>query len=201
MVSDSYSRSCYSNGDQSRTMKFVFVEDNFSDVVLFVESLCRHGFTFDHAVVTNESELIEALPGADILFVDCTLPQFSCEEALAIWVEHGKQQPFIILSGSIPKTKAILLQVLGATDFVLKDNWSELGVVTTRALEDYKTRSQLVVQQLDTTVLHKIRNSLLIIGGQIDCMLVDGKFDKEGCEAISTGVSQIKQVLDDLEKA
>jgi DNA-binding NtrC family response regulator len=147
----------------------------------------------------SEEEFLRELPVANILFVDCSLPQFSCEAALALWTEHGKPQPFIVLSGSIPKAKAILLQTLGATDFVLKDNWTELGVVTARALKDFETKHQVAIQQVDREVLHKVRNSLLVISGQADCMLMDGEFDREGCEAISASVGRINQVLNKLE--
>lgn len=180
-------------------MKFVFVEDSVDDVILFVRSLCRHGFVFDHAVVTNEEEFLRELPLADILFVDCSLTQFSCETALALWTDHGKPQPFIVLSGSIPKAKAVLLQTFGATDFILKDNWSELGVVTARALDDFEVKRQVAIQRIDREVLHKVRNSLLVIGGQTDCMLMSGKFDRKGCKAIRTSVERINQVLIELE--
>lgn len=182
-------------------MKFLFCEDDSDAVVLFVRSLAQEGFFFTHVWVQTKEQFIEEMPSSDILFVDCSLPNFTCDEALSLWTQHGKMQPFIILSGTINSQKGVLLKTLGATDFVLKDNLVELGIVTTRALEAYKLKGELKQHAVDGKLLHSLRNSLTIVAANVDYMLHVGEFNETSCKAIQIGVQRMRHTLEGLDDA
>ena len=122
-------------------MKFLFLEDNPDDVELAVRELVYVGFEFSYTSVRNKQDFIKELPFADVLFIDCSLPDFSCEEALIFWHDSGEKQPFIILSGTITTVKGTILQNIGASAFVLKENLFKLGRVTKLCLDQIKRRT------------------------------------------------------------
>ena len=57
--------------------------------------------------------------------------------------ETGSFAPFVFLSGTIGEERAINAMRYGATDYVLKQNLHKLGVVVTRALEEYNRKKEI----------------------------------------------------------
>lgn len=119
-------------------MKFLFLEDEEDAVELTIHLLRRNGFKFDYIIASNEYEFIKEMPSADLLIIDCSLPDFSCEDALLAWHNAGEQQPFIIVSGTISSIKGTILQDIGATAFVLKSTPKLLCDVIRKALDEFK---------------------------------------------------------------
>ena len=118
-------------------MNFLFLEDNFDDVELAVHELIYAGFEFDYKTVDTEEAFIKEMPLADVIYVDCVMPKFTCEDALLVWHETGEQQPFIIVSGAITNIKGAILKDIGATAVVLKDELHRIGIVTRLALSKF----------------------------------------------------------------
>ena len=118
-------------------MNFLFLEDNFDDVELAVRELIYAGFEFDYKTVDTEEAFIKEMPLADVIYVDCVMPKFTCEDALLVWHETGEQQPFIIVSGAITNIKGAILKDIGATAVVLKDELHRIGIVTRLALSKF----------------------------------------------------------------
>ena len=118
-------------------MNFLFLEDSFDDVELAVHELIYAGFEFDYKTVDTEEAFIKEMPLADVIYVDCALPEFTCEDALLVWYEAGEQQPLIILSGAITNIKGAILKDIGATAVVLKDELHRIGIVTRLALSKF----------------------------------------------------------------
>jgi len=182
-------------------MRFLFCEDDQDAVTLLVQKLTREGFFFTHVWVQAKEQFIEEIPLSDILFMDCSLPSFTCDEALSLWTQSGKMQPFIIVSGTITNEKGVLLKTLGATDFVSKGNLVELGIVTTRALEAFKLKDELKTHAVDGKLLHSLRNSLTVVAANVDYMVHVGEFDETCCKAIQVGVQRIRYTLEGLDNA
>lgn len=180
-------------------MKFLFCEDDRDAIDLSVKFLTKDGFVFDFVSVDTESRFIQEMSSSNVLFVDCSIPSFSCEEAVIHWIKFGKCQPFIVISGTISKHKVILLTALGVTDCVLKENLAELGAVTRRALREFELKDKLAVLSVDRTVIHGIRNSLTIIRSNLDYLMHIKEFDLECCKAIMQGAKQITNTIQDLE--
>ena len=118
-------------------MNFLFLEENFDDVELAVHELIYAGFEFDYKTVDTEEAFIKEMPLADVIYVDCVMPKFTCEDALLVWHETGEQQPFIIVSGAITNIKGAILKDIGATAVVLKNELHRIGIVTRLALSKF----------------------------------------------------------------
>ncbi len=179
-------------------LNFVFVEDVEDDYEVAVGLLTQYGLQFNHIRIDTRKELILAFADADVLFVDCAIPELSCTQSLALWTSHGRRQPFIVLSGTIKASTAALYMTLGATNVVLKDEYAKLGVITERALEDFDVRKQVQVQAIDGSVIHNIRNSLTVIESHASLMAYHRKFDGDSCTDIIRGVSSILAIIDTL---
>jgi serine phosphatase RsbU (regulator of sigma subunit) len=76
----------------------------------------------------------------DLAISDCHMPDFTVEEALAIWQREGHDQPFIVVSGAIGEEEAVSLLKGGAHDFVKKDNFARLVPAIERELRDSTDR-------------------------------------------------------------
>ncbi len=122
-------------------MKILFLEDDKEAVVLMVRLLEHSGFKFNYVHAYNKKDFIKEMSSADVLIVDCSLPNFSCEDALLLWHNTGEQQPFIIVSGTISSTKGTILQDIGATAFILKSTPKLLCSTVRKALGKFKIQN------------------------------------------------------------
>ena len=115
-------------------MNFLFLEDSKDDVELIVHELIFSGFDFDYSIVDNKIDFKRKMLKSDVLFIDCSVPSFTCEDALLVWHNAGEKQPFIIISGTITSSKGIILENIGATAVVLKNELYRIGLVLRKIL-------------------------------------------------------------------
>ena len=92
--------------------------------------------------VESAEALRSALAGRgwDIVISEYTMPNFSGLEALAVLKRSRLNVPFIIVSDSIGKDKALEAIETGVDDYVIKSQLDRLGVSIERALRDMEVQ-------------------------------------------------------------
>ncbi|KAF0124990.1 MAG: histidine kinase [Elusimicrobia bacterium] len=114
----------------------LLVEDSESDVNLIDQTLRLAGIEFSITTADNPADYRRHLLGdaPDLILSDGRLPNFSCEEALAIRRKLAPCVPFIIVTGSLDDEKAAELIKLGADDYLLKDRLARLPAAVEAAI-------------------------------------------------------------------
>ncbi|MEM7035259.1 MAG: PAS domain S-box protein, partial [Chloroflexota bacterium] len=79
----------------------------------------------------------------DLILADYNLPDFDGIRALKLFQKYDIDIPFILVSGIVGEETAIESLKAGATDYVLKDRLSRLGLVVKRALQEQEERRRL----------------------------------------------------------
>ncbi|MBN1252895.1 MAG: PAS domain S-box protein [Bacteroidales bacterium] len=105
-------------------MKFLMLEDNFSDAKLIEIELKKSKINFKLKYVENRDEFIDGINKfkPDFILSDYTLPQFTGIEALGIALDLCPEIPFVIVTGTLNEEIAVECIKLGAWDYVLKGN-------------------------------------------------------------------------------
>jgi len=126
-----------------RPLRTLIVEDNSQDAELLVQILRCAGFDPDWSLVDTEADYVAGLRAdLDVILSDYALPGFSGRRALQLMRERGLELPFIIVSGTIGEDAAVATIKEGATDYVLKDRLTRLGVSVEHALEQGRLRRE-----------------------------------------------------------
>ncbi len=110
------------------SLRVLIVEDSVEDTFLIVRELQRGGFNVAFERVETAAAMRGSLrPGAwDLIVSDYSMPSFSGEAALALYVQSGLDTPFIVVSGAIGEDLAVRMLKSGAHDYVMKDNLGRL---------------------------------------------------------------------------
>jgi signal transduction histidine kinase len=126
-------------------LRVLLVEDSEDDAALVVRNLRRAGLDPEPRRVDTEPALRSALDEIDwdLVLCDYTMPQLDAPTAFRIVQEHGRDVPFIIVSGTIGEEAAVEAMHLGVHDFVLKGNTARLVPAIERELAEVKVRDQL----------------------------------------------------------
>lgn len=128
-----------------QSLNVLIVEDQESDAELMVAELRRSGFDPDWRRVDTEAEYVRLLnetdgPPADIVLSDYSLPGFTGLHALQLLRERDPDMPFILISGTVGEDVAVEVMKQGATDYLLKDRLTRLGLSVGQALEQRALR-------------------------------------------------------------
>lgn len=124
-------------------LRVLLVEDNPLDAELLMLELRRAGFEADWQRVDNEQDYLARLDDDyDLILSDYQLPQFDGLRALELLQAHGRDVPFIIVSGAIGEDTAANAMKQGAADYLLKDRLARLGPSITQALEQAEMRRE-----------------------------------------------------------
>ena len=123
-------------------LRILMVEDSASDAQLTERELRRGGFDVQSRQVSTAAELTEALTSTfwDIILCDHNMPTLDSVAALRLTKKHQPDVPFIIVSGSLPEAAAAKAMLLGAQDFLSKDNLARLVPAIRRELQDAAER-------------------------------------------------------------
>ncbi len=130
----------------------LILEDQPDDAELMVIELQRVGFTPTWRRVETQAEYQTQLSQHyDIILSDYSMPQFNALDALEILQQRELDIPFIVVTGSISEEVAVECMKQGASDYLLKDRLSRLGLAVAQALErkglrDEKRRAEETAQ-------------------------------------------------------
>jgi DNA-binding NarL/FixJ family response regulator len=127
----------------SNKLRILILEDMPADAELMEDELNQAGFKFDAKRVAGRSGFIKELEefSPDLILADYSLPGFGGRAALKIVMDKRLDIPLIFVSGAIGEELAIELLKQGATDYVLKDKLSRLGLSVKRALNELGERN------------------------------------------------------------
>ena len=129
----------------AQPLRILIVEDSESDAKLAEHELRRGGFDVQAQVVSTAAELSAALGSTlwDVILCDHSLPTLDSAAALRIAKARQPDVPFIIVSGSLPEAAAAQAMLLGAQDYLSKDNLARLVPAVKRELADAAERRTL----------------------------------------------------------
>ncbi len=170
-------------------IRILHLEDNPNDAALIHHTLRSNGIKAEITCVDGRDEFVTALEsgGIDLVLADFSLPGFDGLSAVKIVRGKVPDLPIILVSGTLGEEVAIDSLKSGATDYVLKERLSRLGLAVRRAMqevEEVTERRRLEAQfiaaqkmevlgQLAGGVAHDFNNVLAAIMGYSDLLLAE----------------------------
>jgi len=148
-------------------LQVIHVEDSAADSELVHSMLLDSGIECRMHRVETMDELEKALREAnwDLILSDCTLPQFSGQEALQMAHTTKPDVPFIFVSGTMGEETAIDSLQNGATDYVLKHHLSRLVPAVRRALTEAESRVIRATLEAQLRQSQKLKTIGTLVGG------------------------------------
>jgi signal transduction histidine kinase len=144
-----------------QSLKILHLEDDALDAELLLRALIEAGIACDIDRVATEGAFCSALDrgGFDLIVSDFSLPGFDGKAALDIARKSAPDIPFIFVSGTIGEDAAVDSLRAGATDYVLKHQFSKLIPAIRRAqreTEQRRERKRVEAQLFRTQRMHSI---------------------------------------------
>jgi signal transduction histidine kinase len=183
-------------------VRILHLEDSPNDGELVRELLRAEGLDCTITQCADRTAFVAGLEreSFDLIFADCTLPQFSGLNALEIARQLAPDVPFIFVSGTLREEVAIESLRSGATDYVLKDRLSRLVPAVRRALADREDRARAQqmelrlrqAQRLEAVgtlaggIAHDFNNILTIIKGYTALLPLEAADPARVCEIAHT---------------
>jgi len=122
-------------------LRLLHLEDSEFDHELTLAHLQRGGLEVKALRVDSEAEYVHALQQQwDVIVSDYNLPGFSGLLALDLLKAHGRDVPFVLVSGEIGEDTAVEAMRNGASDYLLKNNLARLVPALMHAIEASETR-------------------------------------------------------------
>src|SRR5882762_1369766 len=124
-----------------RPLRLLHIEDSELDHELTLAHLRRGGIHAEALRVDTEADYLRVLDEDwDVIVSDYNLPGFSGLVALDLLKAHGRDVPFILVSGEIGEDTAVEAMRNGASDYLLKNNLARLVPALLHAVEATETR-------------------------------------------------------------
>ena len=122
-------------------LRTLVIEDEADDYNLLMFALRRAGFAAVGDRVETPEQFLHRLDSSiDIVFSDYRMPAWSGMDALHLLRRYQPAIPFVIISGTIGEDLAVAAMRAGATDYLLKNRLSRLGLAVTQAVEGRRLR-------------------------------------------------------------
>ncbi len=123
-------------------VNILHLEDSTADHQLVCRTLDKTGFSYSITRVETLGAFSElaASTAFDVILADYRLPGFTAVDAWLALQAGGDRPPFILLSGAIGEAAAVAAIQTGISDYLHKDNLSQLERVILRSLDVHRTR-------------------------------------------------------------
>lgn len=138
------------------------VDDSEDDVLLIIRNLIKGGYDPEYERVDTADAMKKALDEKkwDIVLCDYEMPSFDGPSAITLLKQTNLNIPIIIISGAIGEETAIQCMLLGAQDYLMKNNLSRLCSAVARELEEAKVRNREKLAKLQKdAALESLRKS------------------------------------------
>jgi CheY-like chemotaxis protein len=125
-----------------KKIRILILEDEDHDAELISRALRQSELAFTATRVATEAEFVHEIQHhvPDIILSDHGFPSFDGFAALSLARESCPGVPFLFVTGSLGEEVAIASLKNGATDYVLKNRLTYLGVAIQRALREVEER-------------------------------------------------------------
>lgn len=128
-----------------KDLKILILEDSTPDADSIEQELIDGGLEFSSRLVGTRKDFImefkEFKP--DLILSDFNFPDFDGFSALEMRNDNSPETPFIFVSRTAGEDLAVGALLKGATDYVLKNNFSKLVSAVLRALDETEDRLEL----------------------------------------------------------
>lgn len=126
--------------------RFLLVDDSSTDLDLMEREILEWGLNFECVKARGRVEFLEALggPRPDLVITDYVLPDLGGLDVLRLVRERHPFVPVIVVTGAVDERTVSECIGAGAADYVLKDHLLRLPIAALRALEDARTRFELL---------------------------------------------------------
>lgn len=142
-----------------QSLRVLMVDDSEDDVFLVSRHIKKHVRTFTYERVDDSGSMIKALQKKpwDIVLCDYNMPKFDVLSAISLLKDLKMDIPIIIVSGTSDEDAMRECMRLGARDYIMKNNLSNLCPIMERELERAEIRS--TYKLLENELHHSIDNS------------------------------------------
>lgn len=133
----------------SKAIKIGFAEDFHGETELILRELKDAEMSFEHQIVSSESELLEMLSSfqPDVVVSPYSLRETNAIKLLTLARNAGADTPFILLAFDLSEDIAIDLLAEGIEDYVLRSTIKRLPVAIRKALQRHKTQLELKISE------------------------------------------------------
>lgn len=130
-----------------KKLHVLIIEDSQADAELNISMLQSAGYDITWQRVETAEEMIKAvdLTHWDLVLSDYSMPEFNVEEALKIHLNHGRDIPFIVVSGTIGEEKVVQLIKAGVHNYMHKNSMARFIPVVERELSEANIRRELIL--------------------------------------------------------
>jgi PAS domain S-box-containing protein len=130
-------------------------EDSTFDAKLLLKYINQADFKVEHEIVASRNSMKEQLEKKkwDIILSDFSMPEFNALDVIQLLNEMNIDIPVIVISGILSEETAIELMKAGASDFIVKGNYSRLIPAIKRELKESDNR------KLHRKALVELKNS------------------------------------------
>ena len=127
-----------------RSLRVLLLEHVPEDAELVLRELGRAGLKLQADVVSTREDFLARVQERlyDVVLADNRLPDWSGMDALDLLRRHGKDIPFLLVTGTLGEEAAVDCIKRGVTDYILKGNLARLPVAVQRALAEKALREE-----------------------------------------------------------
>ncbi len=125
-------------------IRVLIIEDFDADALFLLREIKKGGYEVISVQIENESQLISELNTKewDIVFTDYMLPQYDGISALKVINKLKPDLPCIMISGKAGEENAVEAMKAGATDYLMKNNYSRLLPAIKRELNESRIKKE-----------------------------------------------------------
>jgi PAS domain S-box-containing protein len=122
--------------------KILILEDSTSEVNSIKRTLSEEGMKFSSKLVKSKNDFLREMRDfhPDLILADYNLSDFDGLSALEIRNDNSPETPFIFIISTSKEDLAVETLKMGATDYVLRNNFSKLVPEVQRALDEIYDR-------------------------------------------------------------
>lgn len=144
-------------------LKILILEDVPEDVDLIKFQFDDFEQDLEFATCFTKSEYLQLLHNfkPDVILSDFNMPNFDGLEALQLYRQNERLEPFIFVTGSLGEENAVASIKSGATDFITKEKIDQLPVAIIKALREAETKRQNLAYEAQIKAINTFNAALV----------------------------------------